>query len=126
MQTVKERFLRYVKIDTQSEQNIDSIPSTIKQLDLARLHAAQEGQQPAAIVRSRLEWYHLGSDCYARRQFLTRREDYMELLRHLVGDRDTTLPPFATRVTPALWREYEQMIEKCRVLLSSDGKDDVR
>lgn len=39
MQTVKERFLRYVKIDTQSEQNIDSIPSTIKQLDLARLLA---------------------------------------------------------------------------------------
>jgi tripeptide aminopeptidase len=37
MQTVKERFLRYVKIDTQSEQNIDSIPSTKKQLNLARL-----------------------------------------------------------------------------------------
>lgn len=95
-------------------------------LSYFRVHAAQEGQQPAAIVRSRLEWYRLGSDCYARRQFLTRREDYRELLRHLVGDRDTTLQPFATRVTPALWREYEQMIEKCRVLLSSDGKDDVR
>ncbi len=39
MQTVKERFLRYVKIDTQSEQNIDSIPSTKKQFDLARLLA---------------------------------------------------------------------------------------
>ncbi len=41
MQTVKERFLRYVKIDTQSEQNKNSIPSTKKQLDLARLLAAE-------------------------------------------------------------------------------------
>lgn len=41
MQTVKERFLRYVKIDTQSEQNIDSIPSTPKQFDLARLLASE-------------------------------------------------------------------------------------
>lgn len=95
-------------------------------LSYFRVHAAQEGRQPEVIVRSRLEWYRLSSDCYARRQFLTRREDYRELLRHLVGDRDTTLQPFATRVTPALWREYEQMIEKCRVLLSADGKDDVR
>lgn len=37
METVKERFLRYVKIDTQSEQNVDAIPSTLKQLDLCRL-----------------------------------------------------------------------------------------
>lgn len=41
MQTVKERFLRYVKIDTQSKHNIDSIPSTKKQFDLARLMAAE-------------------------------------------------------------------------------------
>lgn len=37
MESVKERFLRYVKIDTQSEQNVDAIPSTEKQLDLCRL-----------------------------------------------------------------------------------------
>lgn len=37
METVKERFLRYVKIDTQSEQNVDAVPSTKKQLGLAKL-----------------------------------------------------------------------------------------
>jgi tripeptide aminopeptidase len=37
MSGVLERFLRYVKIDTQSDHNSTSWPSTSKQLDLARL-----------------------------------------------------------------------------------------
>lgn len=37
MIAVVERFLRYVKIDTQSAGNTESVPSTAKQLDLARL-----------------------------------------------------------------------------------------
>ncbi|HEY8103457.1 MAG TPA: hypothetical protein VIE18_03015, partial [Gaiellaceae bacterium] len=32
-----ERFLRYVRIDTQSEAGVDASPSTEKQLELARL-----------------------------------------------------------------------------------------
>jgi len=32
-----ERFLRYVRIDTQSDHNSDTFPSTAKQLDLSRL-----------------------------------------------------------------------------------------
>lgn len=35
--TVADRFLRYVKIDTQSDPNSDSFPSTEKQKDLSRL-----------------------------------------------------------------------------------------
>jgi tripeptide aminopeptidase len=35
--TVVERFLRYVTIDTQSKEDVDSIPSTHKQFDLARV-----------------------------------------------------------------------------------------
>jgi len=37
MTDVLERFLRYVKIDTQSAYHSDTYPSTLKQLDLARL-----------------------------------------------------------------------------------------
>jgi len=37
MESVKDRFLRYVKIDTQSQHHVDKIPSTDKQLDLSRL-----------------------------------------------------------------------------------------
>ncbi len=37
MESVKDRFLRYVKINTQSEHHVDKIPSTDRQLDLCRL-----------------------------------------------------------------------------------------
>ncbi len=35
--TVKDRFLKYVKIDTQSDASSETIPSTMKQKDLGRL-----------------------------------------------------------------------------------------
>jgi len=35
--SVKERFLRYVQIDTQSDPYSERFPSTAKQLDLSRL-----------------------------------------------------------------------------------------
>ena len=37
MQSVIDRFIRYIKIDTQSARNSDSYPSTQKQLNLAKL-----------------------------------------------------------------------------------------
>ncbi len=38
-ESVLDRFLRYVKIDTQSQDGSDTYPSTAKQLDLLRLLA---------------------------------------------------------------------------------------
>ena len=37
MESVKDRFLRYVKIDTESQHHVDKIPSTDKQLNLCRM-----------------------------------------------------------------------------------------
>lgn len=37
MTSAKERLLRYVKIDTQSKREVDTIPSTDKQFDLAKM-----------------------------------------------------------------------------------------
>ena len=37
MESVIDRFIRYIKIDTQSARNAESFPSTEKQLNLARL-----------------------------------------------------------------------------------------
>lgn len=36
-ETVLDRFLRYVRVDTQSQDDVESYPSTAKQLDLLRL-----------------------------------------------------------------------------------------
>lgn len=41
MSNAAEKFLRYVKIDTQSAENVETIPSTQKQFDLAKLLAAE-------------------------------------------------------------------------------------
>lgn len=41
MESVLDRFLRYVRIDTQSDENSESAPSTAKQLDLSRLLAEE-------------------------------------------------------------------------------------
>ena len=41
MDTLLQRFLRYVKIDTQSDETSDTYPSTAKQLDLSRMLSAE-------------------------------------------------------------------------------------
>jgi tripeptide aminopeptidase len=51
MESVKDRFLRYVKIDTESEQHVDAVPSTPKQLELCRLLKDELAAIGAAGVR---------------------------------------------------------------------------
>ena len=51
MENVKERFLRYIRIDTQSCDGVDSFPSTEKQLDLARLLEKELLEMGASDVR---------------------------------------------------------------------------
>src|SRR5262249_33433761 len=46
-----DRFLRYVKIDTQSKEDADTVPSTKKQLDLANLLAKELKELGAENVR---------------------------------------------------------------------------
>ena len=41
LSNVTERFLRYVKVDTRSADGVESIPSTQKQFDLARMIEAE-------------------------------------------------------------------------------------
>lgn len=51
MSEVLERFLSYVKIDTQSVEGVDTVPSTKKQFDLARKLYAQLLEMGASNVR---------------------------------------------------------------------------
>ena len=41
LSNVTERFLRYVKVDTRSADGVESIPSTQKQFNLARMIEAE-------------------------------------------------------------------------------------
>ena len=38
MESVTEKFLRYVKVDTQSDELSETFPSTKKQFNLSALH----------------------------------------------------------------------------------------
>src|SRR5687768_11292040 len=47
---VKERFVRYARIDTQSKLGVAEVPSTEKQLDLSRLLVTELEELGAADV----------------------------------------------------------------------------
>ena len=51
MSAVVDKFLRYVKIDTQSDEDSTTFPSTEKQKDLARLLTRELKEMGAADVR---------------------------------------------------------------------------
>jgi len=51
MHDLEERFLRYVRIDTQSDEESKSAPSTAKQLDLQRVLADELKTLGAQDVR---------------------------------------------------------------------------
>ncbi len=57
METVLDRFLRYVKVDTQSQEEVDAVPSTDKQFDLARMLVYELNEIGAKKVR-------LSDNCY--------------------------------------------------------------
>lgn len=50
-QDLEERFLRYVQIDTESDETSPSVPSTQKQLALLEVLAAELREMGAADVR---------------------------------------------------------------------------
>lgn len=52
-----DRFLKYVKIDTQSDENATSVPSTTKQFDLAKILVSQ-------LSDLGMDWIELDEKCY--------------------------------------------------------------
>ena len=57
MTTVKERFLKYVKVNTKSKQDVETIPSTPEQFNLARLLVEE-------MMAMGLEEVSLDDHCY--------------------------------------------------------------
>lgn len=55
MQSVIDRFIRYIKIDTESARKSDTFPSTLKQLNLAKL--LQQELQELGLVDAEVDEY---------------------------------------------------------------------
>ena len=76
-------------------------------LSLFRVHDAQEGQSPEALVRAGIEWRRLIEDYARRRVFLTQEADYRAARDRLRADCKNIVEPLLPQVSPALRTEYE-------------------
>lgn len=98
MESVKDRFLRYIKIDTQSQHLVDAIPSTQKQLDLSRLLRDELVQIGAADVKLD-EYGYVTASIPANTK---KRAPVVGLLSHV----DTSDAVSGANVNPVLTPDY--------------------
>jgi tripeptide aminopeptidase len=92
---VLARFLRYVRIDTQSSRESDSYPSTAKQLDLSRLLVDE-------LLELGLDDVELTEHGYVMAT-LPGTGPTVGLLAHV----DTSPDASGTGVDPQVWRDYD-------------------
>lgn len=94
-----ERFLSYVKIDTQSDESAEGVPSTKKQFDLAR-KLEQE------LIEMGLEDVSLDEHCYVMAKLPSnQKEDSVSL--GLIAHMDTSPDMSGKDVNPMLHKNYD-------------------
>ncbi len=114
METVVDRFLRYVRIDTQSDEHSSSVPSTDKQWALARL-LVQE------LETLGLEDVSVDDRCYVMAT-LPANTDRPAPVLGLIAHMDTSPDFSGTDVSPQIHRNYDGgeiiLNEKKQIVLS--------
>lgn len=85
-------------------------------LSYYRQHAGQEGKQTDVILLSRIEWYHLIEEYYARGMFLLTEADYKAALRTLLGDA-AELAVLEHTASADMWMRYQICMKKVGGLL---------
>jgi tripeptide aminopeptidase len=101
--TVVERFLNYVKVDTQSKEDVDSIPSTKKQFDLANV-LVQELQELG------LSDAHLDDHCYVYATLPSNLPDAAKAKVPVIGfisHMDTSPEVSGANVNPVIHKNYQ-------------------
>ena len=97
--TVLERFLRYIAVDTQSEDEKETIPSTQKQFDLARMLADELREMGAEDVRLDEHAYVYGA--------IPATTDKPVPVLGLIAHMDTAPAFSGTGVRPQIIRGYD-------------------
>lgn len=94
-----ERFLSYVKIDTQSDESAEGVPSTKKQFDLAR-------KLEHELIEMGLENVSLDEHCYVMAKLPSnQKEDSVSL--GLIAHMDTSPDMSGKDVKPMLHKNYD-------------------
>ena len=96
---VLERFLRYVKIDTQSAEGQQTVPSTQKQFDLAR--RLREEMESMGLKNVTLDEH-----CYVMGTLPANTTDPMPRIG-LISHMDTSPAASGRDVRPIVWEDYD-------------------
>ena len=99
MTSVSERFLKYCRIDTQSDESSTSYPSTKKQFDLARLLVEE-------LLALGLMDAHVDENCNVMAT-LPANQDHKAPVIGFIAHVDTSPDLSGTGVNPQVWENYD-------------------
>ncbi len=99
METVLEKFLRYVKVDTQSQEDVEQVPSTEKQFDLANMLVDELKAMGAHNVR-------LTDKCYIYAEIPATTEEKCASLG-FISHMDTSDAVSGKDVNPQIIKNYD-------------------
>ncbi|WP_281613398.1 peptidase T [Flammeovirga sp. SubArs3] len=99
MEKLLERFLRYVKIDTESVPGVEQIPSTKKQFDLANLLVEE-------LKEIGLEEVTIDENCYVMATLPSNVDKEVPTIG-FVAHVDTTPDLTGKNVNPQVWENYD-------------------
>ena len=97
-----------------------------KPLSCYRRHEAQEGQQAAVILLSRLEWLRLIGEYFERRIYIKTEEEYRKPLELLYGEYLAERDRFDRTAAGEVWHEYEAAMRSVRRTLEKIKKKERR
>ncbi len=99
MTKVADRFIKYTRIDTQSDENSSTYPSTAKQFDLARILVNE-------LLALGLKDVHVDDNCYVMAT-LPSNQDGKAPVIGFIAHMDTSPDLSGTGVNPQVWKNYD-------------------
>ncbi len=120
-ESVVDRFIRYVKIDTQSQFEVDKIPSTAKQFDLARLLVEE-------LKAMGIEDAEVDENCYVMATLTASTGLEAKPVLGLIAHVDTS-PEAPGAANPIVWENYdgnELKLPKGDIVISPDENPELK
>ncbi len=99
MTSVADRFIKYTRIDTQSDENSSTYPSTAKQFDLARILVNE-------LLALGFKDVHVDENCYVMAT-LPSNQDGKAPVIGFIAHMDTSPDLSGTGVNPQVWNNYD-------------------
>jgi tripeptide aminopeptidase len=99
MTSVADRFIKYTRIDTQSDDNSSTYPSTAKQFDLARVLVDE-------LLALGLKDAYVDENCYVMAT-LPANQDGKAPVIGFIAHMDTSPDLSGTGVNPQVWKNYD-------------------